>query len=743
MLRFHNYFKQSPQNKLSLKNNTQLAYAGQWKKVYSNTEIDRWYVGDYSSANYTITAEFSSNKKEVLQVLVVARPDQATVTVYGRTSIDDSLINISAVVTNSYLSLIANVTDTAFLGTKVIFFANYAECIQPLSLSEALSFVDSSSGSGYDGGGAGGSATSFSQLSGTIGISQIPNGLITSAKLNLNNSLIPTADVIHDLGSATYRWRDLYLSGSSIQLGDATITASGNAVILPPGSTIAGGALNSFSTIQVAGQSNIVADNGADSLTVVAGTGIEITTDATTDSITITNTGSAANSFSTIQVAGQSNIVADNGADSLTVVAGPGIEITTNAGSDSITITNTGGGGGGASGVSSGTAGRLAYYASTGSVVQDTGAALAWNGSTLSITGTISASGAVSYVRAYFDTLTQLNSVSAVTWHGMVAHVHETGRMYFAHSGAWEPLANYSDLNYFSTIAVAGQTSVVADSVTDTLTLVAGTNVTITTDATTDTITIDAVGGGASTLDALTDVVITGTPTNGQVLKYDTGTGTWVNGTDVGGGGGSSNSFETIAVAGQSSVVADSATDTLTLVAGTGITITTTAGTDTITIASSGGGGGASAFTGLSDVTTAGLTVDRIYMPAITMLDVTANGSLAYLFDQYSGNNPVIYAISGTTIAFNLTAVSSHPFLIQTSAGTNYDTGLVHVSTAGIVSTGSSAQGKNSGTLYWKIPRSISGNYRYQSQAHGGMVGVITVKDIAGTSPGSSYFLYS
>jgi len=47
-----------------------------------------------------------------------------------------------------------------------------------------------------------------------------------------------------------------------------------------------------------------------------------------------------------------------------------------------------------------------------------------------------------------------------------------------------------------------------------------------------------------------------------------------------------SNSFETIAIAGQSSVVADSATDTLTLAAGTGIAITTNAGTDTITIAS-------------------------------------------------------------------------------------------------------------------------------------------------------------
>lgn len=52
------------------------------------------------------------------------------------------------------------------------------------------------------------------------------------------------------------------------------------------------------------------------------------------------------------------------------------------------------------------------------------------------------------------------------------------------------------------------------------------------------------------------------------------------------------NAFKTIAVSGQSDVVADSATDTLTLVAGSNVTITTDATTDTITIASSGGGGG-------------------------------------------------------------------------------------------------------------------------------------------------------
>jgi plastocyanin len=180
-------------------------------------------------------------------------------------------------------------------------------------------------------------------------------------------------------------------------------------------------------------------------------------------------------------------------------------------------------------------------------------------------------------------------------------------------------------------------------------------------------------------------------------------------------------------VAGQSSVVADSSTDTLTLVAGTGITLTTDAGTDTVTITNTVSAG-ATAFTGLSD--RSDLTIDQFYLPAITKLNVTANGASAYRFDQYgTTDDPTIYAINATTIAFNLTGASAHPFLIQDNTGTNYNTGLVHVTTAGVVSTGSDAQGKTSGTLYWKIPDSISGNYRYQCGSHGSMVGTITIKN--------------
>ena len=597
-------------------------------------------------------------------------------------------------------------------------------------------------------------------------------------------------------------------------------------------------------------------------------------------------------------------------------------------------------------GVQSGVAGKIAYYPSNGSQVNDL-TELSWTTgtSTLLLSGVINITGQKNRIRFHWDTLADLISeVSPVDYHGMVAHVHDTGKLYYAHAGAWVPVASESSLpNSFSTVTVAGQSSVVADSTADTLTLVAGSNITITTNASTDTVTINSTTSTGSitfvgtTIDSADSSTITFTPTvafdsdvvvgneivfadgsrqatsavgvpgptgpqgpagasgsgsgdvlssgggyvDNAVIRYDGTTGTIIqnssatisdaglltatnfsgggaaltalnateltsgtipnarfpatlpavsganltalpatlpaasgvnltalnateltsgtvpvlrlgasgtrnatnylrgdNTWDTVAGGGASDSFATIAVAGQSSVVADSATDTLTLVAGTGITITTDAGTDTVTITNSGSASnsfstvavsgqsnvaadsstdtltleagtgisittdagtdtvtitntvaaGATAFTGLSD--RADLTVDQFYLPAITRLDVTANGITAYRFDQYgTTDDPTIYAINGTTIAFNLAGATGHPFLIQDNTGTNYNTGLVHVTTAGVVTTGASAQAKTSGTLYWKIPDSISGNYRYQCQSHLGMIGTITIKN--------------
>jgi plastocyanin len=76
----------------------------------------------------------------------------------------------------------------------------------------------------------------------------------------------------------------------------------------------------------------------------------------------------------------------------------------------------------------------------------------------------------------------------------------------------------------------------------------------------------------------------------------------------------------------------------------------------------------------------------------------------------------------------------THPFQIRTAVapgGAAYDTGLVHIATDGTITTGTSAQAKTSGTLYWRIPVGTTGNYAYQCTNHTAMQGVITIKDIA------------
>jgi len=97
--------------------------------------------------------------------------------------------------------------------------------------------------------------------------------------------------------------------------------------------------------------------------------------------------------------------------------------------------------------------------------------------------------------------------------------------------------------NIFSTIAVSGQDNITIDQASDTLNFAGGSGISITTDASTDTITITNTGTGGTTEDV----------------------------------------FKNIAVSGQSTVSADSSTDTLTFVAGSGVAITTDDSTDSIT----------------------------------------------------------------------------------------------------------------------------------------------------------------
>ena len=141
------------------------------------------------------------------------------------------------------------------------------------------------------------------------------------------------------------------------------------------------------------------------------------------------------NAFGTIAVSGQSNVAADSNSDTLTLVAGSNITLTTDASADSVTIAAAGG---------------------TSLTVQDEGSALSTAGSTLNFVGAgVTASGT--------------GATKTITIPGGGGEV-------------------------FKTISVSGQSDVVADGSTDTLTLAAGSGMTLTTDASNDTITFASSG---------------------------------------------------------------------------------------------------------------------------------------------------------------------------------------------------------------------------------------------------------
>jgi len=80
--------------------------------------------------------------------------------------------------------------------------------------------------------------------------------------------IVPDANEAYDLGSSTRRFKDLYLSGSSLYLGNAVITAIDTAVNLPLGSTVAGQPLgiNEGDTYNITVSGNVIA---ADSTVLV------------------------------------------------------------------------------------------------------------------------------------------------------------------------------------------------------------------------------------------------------------------------------------------------------------------------------------------------------------------------------------------------------------------------------------------------------------------------------------------
>lgn len=107
-----------------------MSHNGPWKQAYANTLLDRFHVSDFSSAEYTISADYDKDNKEIIKVLVTASLDEASVVVYARNNLGTNLLDITATVNKSYVDITVNPT-TGKEGSKVIYTVQYFQNQNP------------------------------------------------------------------------------------------------------------------------------------------------------------------------------------------------------------------------------------------------------------------------------------------------------------------------------------------------------------------------------------------------------------------------------------------------------------------------------------------------------------------------------------------------------------------------------------------------------------------------------------
>jgi len=150
----------------------------------------------------------------------------------------------------------------------------------------------------------------------TVGVAGTANiAEFSSSTVKFAANLIPSANITYDLGSTSNRWKDIWLSNSTIYLGNAQISANATSLILT---------------------------NPEGSQTVLSGTtsSISVNTVSATGNITGSNVIGNTNAFKTIVVSGQSNVVANTSNQTLTLATtvDSGLTILTDSANNTVTF---------------------------------------------------------------------------------------------------------------------------------------------------------------------------------------------------------------------------------------------------------------------------------------------------------------------------------------------------------------------------------------------------------------------
>ena len=291
------FFTRGSNSTIQLARGTNLSYQSTGLAIYTSTEIDTWYIGDFVSAEYIINAEYGLNERETIHATLVSMPGQSSITVYGRTSLTRPLINVRSSATNSHAGLIVEPASSNVQGSIITLFANYAKTSLPVRPMNAPAIA----GACYWN-----HAYNATTLTINVPLSTVTGTILVGQRVS--NPLLPVNALVKSWTpvSSTAGVGALVITGF---LSTTILAGVNQQLTFTTSPTQLNNLLNviqpvrSFSSIIIPGQRTVDAKVADDYLNLKAENGIKITSNQSDRSITIKNQG-----ITQISVPGQSDI---------------------------------------------------------------------------------------------------------------------------------------------------------------------------------------------------------------------------------------------------------------------------------------------------------------------------------------------------------------------------------------------------------------------------------------------------